>query len=145
MSVARTSSSTVADASPFDDIHFGWAGQQYTIPAHRVMGAIKRIEDHVTLAELQRDAGRGTLRLGKMAAAYAEVLRYAGAPAVTEADVYAAMFGEDAQKTVIAAVSMLLGMMIPRNVKLAVEGGAPGKAPRRVRRAAASSSKRRTN
>jgi hypothetical protein len=133
---------------PFDDIHLGWAGQKYTIPAHRVMGAIKRIEDHVTLAELQRDAGRGTLRLGKMAAAYAEVLRYAGAPAVTEGDVYAAMFGEQAQSTVIAAVSMLLGMMIPRNVKLAVAGkdAAAGKAPpRRERRAAAKSSKRRSS
>jgi hypothetical protein len=134
--------------SPFDDIHLGWEGQKYTIPAHRVMGAIKRIEDHVTLAELQRDAGRGTLRLGKMAAAFAEVLRYAGAPAVTEADVYAKMFGDEAQATVVAAVSMLLGMMIPRNVKIAVEtaakGGATGGGTRRARRAAASSSKRRS-
>ncbi|KRR16864.1 hypothetical protein [Bradyrhizobium retamae] len=134
-------------ASPFDDIHLAWQGKTFTIPADRVMGAIKRIEDHLTLAELQRDAGRGTLRLGKMAAAYADVLRYAGAGAVTESDVYAGMFGEDAEKNVVGAVSMLLGMMIPHNVKLAVakaQGGGPGEGNRRVRRAARRSSKRRS-
>lgn len=121
-------------SSPFDDIHLGWQGKTLTIPAHRVMGAIKRIEDHVTLAELQADAGRGTLRLGKLSAAYADVLRYAGANGVTEEDVYAGMFGVDAQKNVVGAIAGLLGMMIPRNVRLGVTPSGEGN--RRQRRAA---------
>lgn len=129
-------------AAPFDDIHLGWQGKTLTIPAHRVMGAIKRIEDHVTLAELQADAGRGTLRLGKLAAAYADVLRYAGAAGVTEEDVYAGMFGVEAQKNVVGAIASLLGMMIPRNVRLGVT--ASGEGNRRARRAGRSSSKRRS-
>ena len=137
------------DESPFEDIHLGWAGKKYTIPADRVMGAIKRIEDHVTLAELQRDAGRGTLRLGKLSAAFADVLRYAGAAGVTERAVYAGMFGEEAQVNVVSAVTALLGMMIPTNVKLGVEtaakGGGTGEARRRTRKPAARSSKRRSN
>jgi len=132
-----------AGSSPFDDIHLGWDGKQFTIPAHRVMGAIKRVEDHVTLAELQGDAGRGTLRLAKLSAAYAEVLRYAGVADVTEDAVYAGMFGDQAQQNVVGAVASLLGMMIPRNVKLAVTK--PGEGNRRARKAARSSSKRRTS
>lgn len=131
--------------APFDDIHVSWQGKPYTIPAHRIMGAIKRIEDHITLAELQRDASRGTLRLGKLAAAFAEVLRYAGAAAVTETDVYAGMFSDESQSNVVGAVGSLLGLMIPRNTRLAVAGGdAAGEDNRRGRRTARRSSKRRS-
>jgi len=136
-------------SSPFDAIHLRWQGKTHTIAPDRVMGAIQRIEDHLTLAELQADAARGTLRLGKMSAAFASVLRYAGAEEVTASDVYAGMFGEDAKQNVVAAVALLLGMMIPTNVKLGVtaarETAAGKEAPRRVRRAAAKSSKRRSN
>lgn len=137
------------ESSPFEDIHLGWAGERYTIPAGRVMGAIKRIEDHVTLAELQRDSFAGKLRLAKISAAFADVLRYAGAKDVSEDDVYAGMFGAEAQANVVGAVSSLLGMMIPTNVRLGVEtaakGGGAGEARPRTRKAAARSSKRRSN
>lgn len=135
---------SAASSSPFDDIHLGWAGQKYTIQSHRVMGAIKLVEDHLTLGELHATAARGKVKLSHVAAAYAELLRYAGAFDVTETDVYVGMFdGASAQSNVIGAVSGLLAMMIPRNIKLAV---APkGEGNRRVRRTAQSSSKRRSN
>lgn len=137
------SKDTNQSQSPFDDIHLGWKGQKYTIPAHRVMGAIKRIEDQITLGELQASASRGSLKLGRIAGAYAELLRYAGADGVTETDVYAGMFTEDAQANVVGAVSALLSMMIPRNVKLGI--ASPGEGNRRARRTARSSSKRRSS
>lgn len=130
--------------SPFDDIHLGWMEKKYTIPAYRVMGAIKRIEDHITLGELQATASRGTIKLGRIAAAYAELLRYAGAEGVTEIEVYAGMFSKNAQANVVGAVSALLSMMIPTNVKI---GAAPpsGEGNRRAPRTAQSSSKRRSS
>lgn len=129
--------------SPFDDIHLGWMDQKYTIPAHRVMGAIKRIEDHITLGELQASASRGSIKLGRIAGAYAELLRYAGAESVTETEVYAGMFTDKAQANVVGAVSALLSMMIPTNVKLGA--AAPGEGNRRARPTASSSSKRRSS
>lgn len=130
--------------SPFDPVHVAWAGKQYTIAADRVMGAIKRVEDHVTLAELQVAASRGQLKLARLAGAYADLLRYAGAADVTEADVYAGMFGADAENVVVQGTYALLSLMIPRDAKLL---GAPnkGESNRRARRVAARSSKRRSS
>ena len=56
-------------SSPFSNIHLAWQGKTFSIPATRVMGAIKRVEDHVTLGELQGAASRGSLKLGRIAAA----------------------------------------------------------------------------
>lgn len=106
-------------SSHFEDVTIQWAGADYVIPAHRMMGAIARIEDHVTMPELQRFSERETLPMTRLSSAFASVLRYAGAVKVTDEDVYAAMFSTDgdAQTTMAAAITVLLSMMVPRNVR----------------------------
>jgi hypothetical protein len=103
----------------FEDVKISWAGIDYTIPAHKMMGAIARIEDHVTMPELQRFGERQTVPMTRLASAFASVLRYAGATKVTDEDVYAAMFSTDgnAQEAMAEAITVLLGMMVPRNVR----------------------------
>ncbi len=96
----------------FDDIPLGWAGKSYTIPHDRVMGAISRIEDHVTLDELIRFQARGTAPMAKIATAYATLIRYCGG-SVTADEVYAGMFKADAGDDVSKAVAGLLHMMVP--------------------------------
>lgn len=110
----------------FDDIMLSWRGTEYKVPANKVMGAIKRIEDHVTVHDLlgMTEAGgddgksmvirRTGLRLAMLASGYAAVLNYAGAD-LTEEEVYQGLFegkGE-AQANAVAAISGLLQMMIP--------------------------------
>lgn len=107
----------------FDDIRLGWAGQEYVIPAHRVMGAIARVEDVITLAELMRAEGRQTLPLAKVACAFGALLRYAGARVEDEA-VYQGMFAGDGtgRDAAVAAVTALLTMMVP---PATIQEGAP--------------------
>ena len=62
----------------FDDVTLNWGGRDYTIPANRMMGAIARIEDVVTLVELNAYFGRDAVPLGKISMAFGAVLRYAG-------------------------------------------------------------------
>jgi len=118
----------------FDDVTFQWAGVSYTIPANKMMGAIARIEDHVTMPELQRFGERGAVPLSRLAGAFASVLRYAGANVVHE-DVYAAMFaGAEKQMEVAEAVSLLMAMMVPAGsrdkiLKVAEEAKAAGAVP----------------
>lgn len=101
--------------SGFDDVKFGWAGKEYVIPAHKVLGAIARVEDVVTLQELQRNGVKETIPLAKLAMAYGVLLRYAGAQ-VTDMEIYNGMFGvgKDAQAIVIVeAITNLVVLMIP--------------------------------
>ena len=114
--------------SIFDDVRLSWAGKPYLIPAHRVLGAIARIEEVVTLQELSAYAARGTAPMAIIAKAYAAVLEYAGA-SVTAEEVYAGMFDPAAGGEVGAAVSGLLGMMIPPK-RLQETGTARGNVPR---------------
>jgi len=105
--------------SPFDDVHLRWGGKDHTIPANRVMGAIKRVEDHYSLNQIQRDIARNDIKTSKVAAAFAELLRYAGERGVTEEQVYDGMFGSrEAQETVMDSVILLLVMMIPKSGKI---------------------------
>lgn len=102
----------------FDDVTLQWRGRDYVIPANRMMGAIARIEDHVTMVELGRMGERGTVPLAKLAGAYAAVLRYAGAAKITDEDVYEALFDGGQQATVMAAITALLGMMVPKSARV---------------------------
>lgn len=106
----------------FEDIRLEWAGADYTIRANRVLGAIARIEDVVTLNELQRFAVRGTAPMAKIAMAYGAVLRYAGAT-VSDDEVYAGMFGAGGTSAdaVVDSVSTLVAMMVPPNAIAAKE------------------------
>lgn len=118
-------------ASVFADITLTWRERTYRIPARKVMGAINRIEDVITLKELtETGAERATVNLSRVACAFASVLRYAGA-VVTEEEVYLAMLSEDgAAEAMQAGVSTLLEMMIPPAARAGRDGDADaGKSP----------------
>ncbi len=105
----------------FDAVTLAWAGSEYVIPGNRVMGAIARIEDVVTLEELGRYGERGTMPLAKLAMAYGAVLRYAGAN-VKDDEVFAGMFSDGQKQTdLVTALMSLLTMMLP--LGSAEEGG----------------------
>lgn len=76
----------------FEDIRLQWAGKDYVIPARRELGAIARVEDVLTLNEVQRFSARGAVPTAKIAMAFGSLLRYAGAT-FTDEEVYAGMFG----------------------------------------------------
>jgi hypothetical protein len=133
----------------FEDIHLAWGEETGTIPSDRVMGAIARIEQHITLPELY-DAGasRKMPPLTLLAAAYGSVLRYAGL-AVSDAEVYAGLFDKTRGEAslVVTAVQGLMEIMIPpdalkaaRKARDAPKGSAEGNASP----AAAKRSSRRT-
>jgi uncharacterized protein YerC len=109
----------------FDDIRLGWQGKPFVIPAHRVMGALARVEDVVTLSELQAFAARKTAPMAKLAMAYGSALRYAGATA-TDEEVYRSLVrGNEDGVGVLTAVAGLLSMMIPPVREVEVKKDAP--------------------
>lgn len=125
----------------FDDVELEWAGKTYTIPANKVMGAIARIEDVMTLGELISYMERETAPFGKIAAAYGAVLRYAGCK-VSDEDVYSGIFAAatpgEVQSLVITSLTTLLAMMMPRQPDSAEKESPQGN--RLSRRAAAAGS-----
>lgn len=84
--------------SRFRPITLEFKGKSYTVPAERMMGLIDSIEEHITLAEIYEDGrARKTMRFGKLSAAYASALNYAGADTNQE-EVYFALFGDSAEQ-----------------------------------------------
>jgi hypothetical protein len=117
--------------SVFTDIELEWEGRLFIIKPHKVMGAIARIEEHITLAELQAYSQKGTAPLAKLCMAYGAVLRYAGA-AVSDDAVYAKAFDEpEAQQVVMTAVMNLMQMMLPAQARARLQElmNAPDEAP----------------
>lgn len=108
----------------FDDVSLTWKGREYVIPRNRVMGAIARVEDVLTLHELLVIQTRGGTPYAKLSAAYGTVLRYAGAK-VEDEDVYAGMFKAETSGEIGGAVVNLLHMMLPPGIDF----GKPQKAP----------------
>lgn len=101
----------------FQDIELVWKGKTFTIQSHRVMGAIYRIEEVITLQEFMNYSIRGTAPLGKLSGAYASVLRYAGAK-VKDEEVYAECFeGPEQQAMVMTAVANMIQMMLPPSAR----------------------------
>lgn len=98
----------------FEKIMLQWDGREYVIQPTDVMQCLAKIEDVVTLVELNNMAQKHTLPLAKLSQAFSIVLRHAGAE-VSADEVYAGMFGGDGemQKRAQAAVMTLLTMMIP--------------------------------
>lgn len=124
---------------PWDPVELTWQGKEYVIPPQAIMGAIARVEDHITLFELITASATARPPLGKISQAYASLLRYAGA-SVQDLEVYSAMFKRDGepehtQDTVgraIAAIQMLQKMMTPPDMRpqpQEVADGAPLSAP----------------
>jgi hypothetical protein len=105
----------------FTDIELDWGGKVFTIRGQRVMGAISRIEDVITMPELQAYSLKGTYPLAKLCAAYASMLRYAGAR-VSDEEVYALCFaGEREQEAVVMGVMNLMKMMLPASARAKME------------------------
>lgn len=97
----------------FEDVTLEWGGRKYTIVSDRVMGAIGRIERHLTLKEIHEAvARRGTVPQATVSEAYAAVLQYAGAT-VTADEIYQSFFLKDSTATMPAALNGLLVLMIP--------------------------------
>lgn len=100
-------------AKQFEDVTLKWNGTDYTIPADRMMEAICRIEEHVTLEMLHvREGEKAHWRRGPISRAYASVLRFAGAK-VTDEEIYTGMFDGAKSNVIGVAVQALLFMMIP--------------------------------
>lgn len=97
----------------FEPITLAWQGEEKTVAADRVMMMLAKMEDVLTLMELERFRQRGGVPMTKLAMCYGVALRYAGFPASDE-QVYSSMFDDgDAGLSANAAVSALYGMMIP--------------------------------
>lgn len=96
----------------FKDVTLGFRGNEYTIPHNKVMRLIAIIEDIVSLRELT--TGNGP-KLSRLAEAYAEALKYAGAKVEID-EVYEALFiGEGAAEVSQIVTSLVLLMMPPKS------------------------------
>jgi hypothetical protein len=140
--------------SVFDDIELPWAGSTFVIKSNRVMGAIARIEDAITLAELQAYAVKGAAPIGKLSMAYAAVLRYAGAR-VTDEEVYEKSFaGDREQEAMILSIMNLMKLMLPPSARAKMEAAMndidgegdaePGNSPAAAKASSRKPSKRRS-
>ena len=127
----------------FEPIELEWNGEKFVIQSTRVMGAIARIEEIITIKELHDDSTkRGTVRLVKLSQAYGSVLRYAGS-SVTDEEVYAGMFGggeQTAAEIASAALNGLIGIMVPPGIEAAVPTDGERKPPRKKTTPAAAAS-----
>ncbi len=100
----------------FEDVTLTWEGASYLIPSNRVMGAIARIEDVLTLYELaEASKGRG-IKLSHLAQAFATALRYAGAT-ITDEEVFQGLFANaNTSATAQNVILGLLALMTPPNI-----------------------------
>jgi hypothetical protein len=111
--------------SIFEEVVLSWDGVEYKIDPERVMGAIAKVEEIITLRELSEYAQKGDAPMAKLAMAFASVLRYAGAK-VRDEEVYSGMFSGSGQKSAIGSISVLLQMMIPPSaLKMGNDQAAP--------------------
>jgi hypothetical protein len=132
--------------SAFSDIELEWGSRIYTIKSHRVMGAIARIEDIITLPELKTYQERRAAPLGKLSMAYGAVLRYAGVN-VRDDEVYETVFSGTASNHVIVAIMNIMQMMIPKSALAQLDAADPKSSENDLGNSgatAAASSKKRT-
>jgi hypothetical protein len=92
----------------FEDVVFGFKGDEYTVKATKIMRLIAMIEDIVTLGDLTS----GKVKLSKLAEAYTACLNYAGAETEIET-VYESLFGTDGAGNVQASITSLIMLMLP--------------------------------
>jgi hypothetical protein len=151
----------------FEDFKFKFKGKEHSIPSDRIMAAIARVEQHVTLGELYEMYGSlGKVKLTAIAGAYSQLLQMAGTP-VSPDVIYQELFpGADASRSspgeseILGAIIGLISLMMPpetarKAAQQAAQSAAATEAAladgvalkngnRRTRRAAASSSNRRS-
>lgn len=96
--------------SIFSDITLEWDGEEYTIPAARMMRLVQAVEDVVTLPELQDCIAR--MKAARIASAYAVMLRFAGVR-VSDEEVYEKVFdSEDNMHQILSDAGTLLYQII---------------------------------
>jgi hypothetical protein len=103
----------------FESVAISWRGVEKVILPDQLLRCIAKIEDVLTLAELERYAEERKVPFGKIAMAFGAVLRHAGFK-VTDLEVYRELFNEtegteDEKKYAVAidAVQKLLVLMLP--------------------------------
>jgi hypothetical protein len=126
--------------SSFVDVVLNWDGKQYTIKAYRVLGAVARIEDHVTMVELMQAAQAGSMPVAKVAMALGAVLKYAGAPATPE-DVYEHILTSSGA-AVLECLNSILELVVPPSLREVKQVKDPFAAAAAVTAVAPSSKKR---
>lgn len=105
----------------FDPIEISWAGKTYRIASRQVLEVVCLVEETITLHELSQAAERGTAPMGKLAKAFASVLRFAGAP-VGDEEVFAAMFTPSTRDQVSLSIKTMLMMLLPRDTLALYQG-----------------------
>jgi len=129
----------------FEDVILEWEGEKKTVPANDVMRLLAKVEDCITLHEMQAFRERGTAPLVRVAMAYAAALRHAGFD-VTDDGVYARLLSAsagDKGAMAIRVIQSLSSMMIPP-ADLDVAKAPAGKGKQGNPKAASNSSKPRT-
>jgi hypothetical protein len=104
----------------FQDIDLEWYGRIYPIKSHRVMGAIARIEDFITLPELKVYLQRGAIPLAKLSMVLGALLRYAGAD-VRDEEVYEKALSATDEVSVLTTVVNVMKLMIPQSERARLE------------------------
>jgi len=96
----------------FNPVIFGWGGNDYTVPAERVLGLVAEIEEVITFTDLIATKDRPNL--SKLARAYSAALRYAGAK-ISDEEVYQGLFkpGGAVFLEMQKAIIVLMAIMMP--------------------------------
>lgn len=108
----------------FDDFTINWNGKTALIPGNRLLMAIARVEEVITLGEIMRYQVVSTVPLARISQAYGTLLRYANIEC-TDEDVYESMFGDEPRKAIIGAISGLLVLMVPPSRRVATQTANP--------------------
>jgi hypothetical protein len=130
--------------SVFEDVTLEWEGKSKTVPHNDVMRMLAKVEDQLTLHEMQLFRQRGTAPLIRVSMAYACALRHAGFE-VSDDEVYKRIMDSssgDQGQLALMIVSSLQSMMVPPanlDVKQEATSKKPGKG-----KAVSNSSKKRT-
>jgi len=90
-----------------------WKGKNYVIPPSRVLRAIARVEDIVTMQQLTASP---SIPFAKLSMAYTSLLRFAGA-SVEEEEVYEVLWDRTEGGNASVMVNTLLQMMLPKKVR----------------------------
>ena len=106
------------------DVTLVWKGDEYRVEAREVLPLIAKIEEIITLGELIDESQSGKIRLARLAKAYGEALRYAGAK-LTDEDVYEGMFACHDRSVIVRSIQTLTAIMFAMIPPSHLQGDAP--------------------
>jgi hypothetical protein len=94
--------------SIFEDVTFGFDGEEYTVKSNKIMGLIHKVEGVMTFGELMQE----NPSLSKVAMAYTVCLKEAGCDAELE-EVYAELFNHSGAQNIKNSILGLTMLMMP--------------------------------